>query len=153
MDHHRQQAALTLEPDLVEIVLDLAANAQIVDQNMGIGRHRLLMQTDMTIRIYVRDGEHMVALRQQLAGQRRGTVRQVQQDPLVVPALFQALQCGDEAREQALVRGFIPALGFGQLTKGKQIELGGITQTRIPPVFIVQKRTSPAVCMRKVDIE
>lgn len=77
MDHHRQQAALTLEPDLVEIVLDLAANAQIVDQNMGIGRHRLLMQTDMTIRIYVRDGEHMVALRQQLAGQRRGTVRQV----------------------------------------------------------------------------
>ena len=70
-----------------------------------------------------------------------------------MPALFQALQCGDEAREQALVRGFIPALGFGQLTKGKQIELGGITQTRIPPVFIVQKRASPAVCMRKVDIE
>ena len=111
------------------------------------------MQTDMTIRIYVRNGEHMVALRQKLAGQRRGAVRQVQQDPLIVSALFQTLQSGGEAREQALKRSFIPAFGFRHLTKGKQIELGGIAQTRIPPVFIVQKRAPPAVFMRKVDIE
>ena len=81
MDHHRQQAALTLEPDLVQIVLDLAANAQIVNQDMAILRQPLLMQADMAVRIDVDDGKYMIALGDKLSGQRAGAVRQIQQDP------------------------------------------------------------------------
>ena len=92
MDNNRQQATLALQPNLVEIVLDLAVDAKIVNQQMGIRRQRLLVQTDMAIRIHIHDRENMVALRKKLASERGGTVRQIQQDPLVVPLFPQALQ-------------------------------------------------------------
>lgn len=92
MDDNRKQAALALQPDLIEIVLDLAANAQIVNQDMAILRQSLLVQADMAVRIDVNDREDMIALGDKLSGQRAGTVRQIQQDPLVVPLFPQALQ-------------------------------------------------------------
>lgn len=85
MDDNRKQAALALQPDLIEIVTDLAANAQIVNQDMAILRQSLLVQADMAVRIDVNDREDMIALGDKLSCQRAGTVRQIQQDPLVVP--------------------------------------------------------------------
>lgn len=81
MDDNRKQAALALQPDLIEIVLDLAANAQIVNQDMAILRQSLLVQADMAVRIDVNDREDMIALGDKLSCQRAGTVRQIQQDP------------------------------------------------------------------------
>ena len=59
----------------------------------------------------------MIALSDELAGQRPGAVRQIQQDPLVVPLLFKALQRKRELRKQTLIGGFILALRGGQLAK------------------------------------
>ena len=96
------------------------------------------MQTDMAIRINVDDREYLIALRDKLSGQRAGAVRQIQQDPLVVPLFFQALQRKRELRKQALIRGFILAFLGGQLTKRQQIKLGGVAHTCVPPVFVIQ---------------
>jgi hypothetical protein len=45
------------------------------------------MQADMAVRIDVHDGQYMIALGDKLSRQRR-TVRQIQQNPLVVPFSF-----------------------------------------------------------------
>ena len=62
MDDNGKQTALALQPDLIQIVLDLAANAQIVNQKMSVLRQPLLMQADMAVRIDVDDGKYMIAL-------------------------------------------------------------------------------------------
>ena len=62
MDNNGKQTALALQPDLIQIVLDLAANAQIVNQKMSVLRQPLLMQADMAVRIDVDDGKYMIAL-------------------------------------------------------------------------------------------
>ena len=51
-----------------------------------------MVQADMAVRIDVNDREDMIALGDKLSCQRAGTVRQIQQDPLVVPLFPQALQ-------------------------------------------------------------
>ena len=89
MDNNRQQTALALQPNLIEIVLDLAVDAKIVNQKMGICGQRLLVQTNMAIRIHIHDRENMVALCDKLACQRSGAVRQIQQYPLILPFFLQ----------------------------------------------------------------
>lgn len=81
MDDNGKQTALALQPDLIQIVLDLAANALIVNQKVSVLRQPLLMQADMAVRIDVDDGKYMIALGDKLSGQRAGAVRQIQQDP------------------------------------------------------------------------
>lgn len=88
MDDNRKQTTLALQPDLIQIVLNLAANAQIVNQKMSVLRQPLLMQADMAVRIDVDDGKYMIALGDKLSGQRAGAVWQIQQDPLVVSLSF-----------------------------------------------------------------
>lgn len=109
MDDNGKQTALALQPDLIQIVLDLAVNAQIVNQKVSVLRQPLLMQADMAVRIDVDDGKYMIALGDKLSSERAGAVRQIQQDPLVVPLFFQGLQRQRELRKQALIRGFILA--------------------------------------------
>ena len=43
VNRHRQDARLALEPQLVEIFLQLAADPQIVNQNIAVGREGLLV--------------------------------------------------------------------------------------------------------------
>lgn len=50
------------------------------------------MQADVAIRIDIDDGEDVIALCDKLSGQRAGAVRQIQQDPPVMPLFFQTLQ-------------------------------------------------------------
>jgi hypothetical protein len=148
MDDNRQQAALALQPNLVQIVLDLAAMRKSLIRIWRLGS--LLMQADMAVRIDVHDGQDMIALGDKLSRQRRHRAA----DPAgsTGSALFlQALQRQRELRKQALVRGFI--LTFrGQLTKRQQIELRGIAHTCILPVFIVKQR-APSLFASKVDVK
>lgn len=43
VNRHRQDARLALQPQLVEIFLQLAADPQIVNQNIAVGREGLLV--------------------------------------------------------------------------------------------------------------
>lgn len=61
MDGHRQNAALALQPQLIQILLQLAADAQIVNQNIAIDRQRLLMQANMAVAVRMHDDQRAVA--------------------------------------------------------------------------------------------
>ncbi|VFS42226.1 Uncharacterised protein [Enterobacter cancerogenus] len=142
-----------MQPNLVQIVLDLAAEAQIVNQNVGIRRQSLLMQADMAIRINVNNGEHVIALGNELARQRIATVRQIEHYPAIMALLFQTLQSVAELRKQGLMRIFVLAFCNGQLSVGEQIQQGGVTQARVLPLFTVEECPRPAVLMAEVDVE
>ena len=43
VNRHRQDARLALQPQLLEIFLQLAADPQIVNQNIAVGREGLLV--------------------------------------------------------------------------------------------------------------
>lgn len=75
MNEHRQQSALALQPKLVNIVLNLAANTEVINQNMCTIRQRLLMQSDMAVGIHIDDCQRVLAQTQQLVGYLRGITR------------------------------------------------------------------------------
>jgi|GEM_PF-4142409 len=52
----RQQARLALEPDLIKIVLQLAADPQVINKQMRAGRQRLLVQANVAVSIGLDDG-------------------------------------------------------------------------------------------------
>lgn len=75
MNEHRQQSALALQPKLVNIVLNLTANTEVINQNMCAIRQRLLMQADMAVGIHIDDCQRVIAQTQQLVGYLRGITR------------------------------------------------------------------------------
>ncbi len=65
--------ASALQPKLVNIVLNLTANTEVINQNTI--RQRLLMQSDMAVGIHIDDCQRVIAQTQQLVGYLRGITR------------------------------------------------------------------------------
>ena len=75
MNEHRQQSALALQPQLVNIVLNLAANAEIINQYMRASRKCLLMQSDVAVGINIDDCQRVFTQAQDLMRYLRGVAR------------------------------------------------------------------------------
>ena len=70
---------------------------------MSICGQRLLMQADMAVCIHIHNRQNVVAVADELARQRRITVRQIQQNPVVMALFLQALQRVSELLQGLLV--------------------------------------------------
>lgn len=153
MDSHRQNAPLALQPQLIQILLQLAADAQIVNQNIAIDRQRLLMETNMAIAVRVDHDQRAVADVDQGAGQRGITVRQVNQQPAVIALLVELLHDPGHRRQRRLEPLNIFALARRQLTKRQQIDMRSIAQPGVAPVGAVDRGARPARFVAEIDVE
>lgn len=62
MDNRLQQLTMALQPDLIQVILHLAADTEIVNQDVCARRQRLLMQAYMAVGVRPDHHDAMVAV-------------------------------------------------------------------------------------------
>ena len=107
----------------------------------------------MAVAVRMHDDQRAVADVNEGAGQRRVTVRQVNQQPAVIALLMELLHHPGHRRQRRLKLVNVRALARRQLTKGQKIDMRGVAQTGVAPVAAVDRGARPARFVAEIDVE
>ncbi|CVE37375.1 Uncharacterised protein [Serratia marcescens] len=156
MDHHRQQAAQRLQPQLMQILLQLAGGGVVIDQETAVVRQRLLMEPYLAVGIGVQQHEHAVGKLQRLLRQHAVPDRNIQQDPALRIAGDQLAHIVAPAFRLLLTLAlhFQPFRRI-QAAKGQKVEVFTVTQRPFLPAAAVPLRAGPAARQleRRVEMQ